>query len=325
MSAGVIDEAVAQAFLTALAPAEILMLSRAQKARRQADTALRNAAEQQVARKRYQASLAERQYNKVDPDNRLVAAELERRWEAALDDLRTAEEALSRQDAAGSAPPPTLSKTIGDKVVALAGRLPLLWADPDTRDADRKALLRCLVEKVVLDRGERDTAMVRIVWRGDEVSELAVKRPVASMTSLERGEEMKRRAMDLSKTTMPDVDRCPPDGRGIAHPKPEPGSSDTLATHRKQANGRRANRVTLASRFWIHRIAELASRLGIPTKWLYVQIRGGRIRLDRQPTGAYLFQDCQTVLQAVRDLRNHTIETIDLRAHQPGYREHPHG
>ncbi|MEF2554547.1 recombinase family protein [Aurantimonas sp. A2-1-M11] len=328
MSAGVVDEAVAQAFLTALAPAEIEMLSRAQKARRQADTALRNAAEQQVARKRYQASLAERQYNKVDPDNRLVAAELERRWEAALDGLRTAEEALSRQDSAGSPPPPALSKTMGDKVVALAGRLPLLWADPATRDADRKALLRCLVEKVVLDRGERDTAMVRIVWRGGEVSELAVRRPVTSIASLERGEEMKRRALDLSKTTMPDIEIAALlTAEGHRSPKnPTRVLPDTVRRIRKQA-GWPARKP--CSR-WRHAsgsigIAELASRLGIPTKWLYVQIRDGRIRLDCQPTGAYLVQDCQTVLQAVRNLRNHEIETIDLRAHQPGYREHPHG
>jgi len=91
--AGPIDRAVGQAFLAALAPAEVDALSRAHRARREAEGALRRAAEQQVERRRYQAALAERQYNKVDPDNRLVAGELERRWEAALVDLRAAEEA----------------------------------------------------------------------------------------------------------------------------------------------------------------------------------------------------------------------------------------
>ena len=49
---------------------------------------------QQVERLRYRAALAERQYDQVDPDNRLVAAELERRWEETLRDLRQAEAAL---------------------------------------------------------------------------------------------------------------------------------------------------------------------------------------------------------------------------------------
>jgi hypothetical protein len=73
------------------------MPCRARKAQRQADEALRRAEEQQVQRLRYQATLAERQFNRVDPDNRLVASELEQRWETALSELRRAEEALARR------------------------------------------------------------------------------------------------------------------------------------------------------------------------------------------------------------------------------------
>ena len=74
LRAAPIDTQVAIAFLEAVAPAEIDALSRARKAQRQADEALR-----QVQRLRYQATLAERQFNRVDPDNRLVASELEQR------------------------------------------------------------------------------------------------------------------------------------------------------------------------------------------------------------------------------------------------------
>ena len=94
MRAARIDKAVADAFLTALAPAELDALSRARRAQLQVDAALRASAERQLERKRYTAALAERQFNRVDPDNRLVAAELERRWEAALTEVRAAEEAL---------------------------------------------------------------------------------------------------------------------------------------------------------------------------------------------------------------------------------------
>jgi hypothetical protein len=55
------------------------------------------------------------------------------------------------------------SKTLHDEVVSLAGRLPQNRADPTTLDAQRKALLRCLIEKVLLDRGEHDVASVRAV------------------------------------------------------------------------------------------------------------------------------------------------------------------
>ena len=69
---------------------------------------------------------------------------------------------------------------------------------------------------------------------------------------------------------------------------------------------------------------ELADRLNIPVNWLYVQIRQKRLLIDRQPTGAYLFQDTPSVLDAVRDLRNHTVNCLDLRICQPYQEGHQH-
>ncbi len=99
-----IDARVVDAFFEAVAPAELDAWEQAQTARHDAAEALDRAEAQQVERLRYQALLAERQFNRVDPDNRLVAAELERRWEVALRDLRQAEETLARRRAASAQP-----------------------------------------------------------------------------------------------------------------------------------------------------------------------------------------------------------------------------
>src|SRR5262249_36987346 len=141
-------------------------LSRARKAQLPADKALRYAEEQQIQRLRYQATLAERQFNRVDPDNRLVAGKLERRWEEAFIELRHAEEALARGAIPASPQPVGVDPRLRAKVVALGERLPQLWADPATRREHRKALLRCLIDKAVMRRSARDQAEVRIVWRG---------------------------------------------------------------------------------------------------------------------------------------------------------------
>ena len=201
--ASTIDAAVGQAFLAAVAPAEIDALGRAHRMRRKAEDAALAAARQQVERKRYQAALAQRQYDKVDPDNRLVAAELERRWEVALTELRGAEATLAQPEAAtvvSAGPNPDLR----GKVVSLAGRLPALWSDPATGDDRRKALLRCLVEKVVLERGTHDVAQLRVVWRGGAVSELSVLRLVTGIDDLTRGAEMRERILELARVEMPD-------------------------------------------------------------------------------------------------------------------------
>ncbi len=82
-----------------------------------------------------------------------------------------------------------MGKALHGKIVSLAGRLPQIWADPTTTDAQRKTLLRCLIDKVVLDRGEHDVASARVVWRGGAATNLEVKMKVNSIAMLTRGIE----------------------------------------------------------------------------------------------------------------------------------------
>lgn len=323
-----VDAAVADAFLTALAPAELDALSRAHRVQNQVDTALRTSAERQIERKRYAAALAERQFNRVDPDNRLVAAELERRWEAALQEVRAAEAALAEQAARRLASPGAIGKELTGKVVALAGRLPRIWADRATTDAQRKALLRCLVEKVVLDRGTRDIALVRIVWRGGAVTDLEVKMRVNSIANLARGDEMRDRLLDLARAGMPD-DEIATVLTGEGHRSPN-RVDEVLPVTVQRIRLAAGIKAAAPRNRWGHdtgtlSATDLATKLGIPVNWLYVQIRQKRLLIDRQPTGAYLFPNSPAVLEAVRDLREHTITSLDLRICQPHQEGHQHG
>ncbi|MET4038056.1 MULTISPECIES: hypothetical protein [unclassified Bradyrhizobium] len=96
-----------------------------------------------------------------------------------------------------------ISKELDNKVISLTGRLPQIWADETISDAHRK-LLRCLIEKVVLDRGEHDLALARIVSRGGAVTELEVRMSVNSVTRLTRGTEMRARLLALARDGVPD-------------------------------------------------------------------------------------------------------------------------
>jgi hypothetical protein len=322
-----IDAAVADAFLTALAPAELDALSRARRVQQQVDTALRTSVERQLERKRYAAALAERQFNHVDPDNRLVAAELERRWEAALQEVRMAEETLVQQASPPAIAQMAVGKALSDKVVSLAGRLPKIWVDKATTDAQRKALLRCLVDKVVLERGEHDVALARIVWRGGAVTDLEVKLKVNCIAKLTRGMEMRDRVLELVRDGVPD-DKIAAVLASEGHRSancPDKVPLVTVQQIRRDAGLKPSaprNRWTHDSRLLT--APELAARLNIPVNWLYVQIRQKRILLDKQPTGAYLFQDAPAVLDAIKDLRNHTISYLDLRICQPHQEGHQH-
>ncbi|MFC5568393.1 hypothetical protein [Rubellimicrobium aerolatum] len=257
-----------RAFLAAIAPAELDALARAHRTQRQADEAVIQAAEQQLERKRHQVALAERQCNRVDPDNRLVAAELERRWEAVWIELKADETALAAWQAAPATAPAALDRSLASKVVALTGRLPVLRADPATGNAQRKTLLRCLIEKVVLDRGSHDVAHVRIVWRDGAVSELAVARPATCLASLARGAEMRVCILELARADHPDDEIAAAltrEGHRLGPRCPDRVLPVTVQGIRLAAGLRTG---TLRTR-WCHapgRLGVTAERMGIPAK-----------------------------------------------------------
>jgi DNA invertase Pin-like site-specific DNA recombinase len=327
MRAARIDKAVADSFLTALAPAELDALSKARRAQLQVDAALRASAERQLERKRYAAALAERQFNRVDPDNRLVAAELERRWEAALNEVRAAEEGLAQQASPQPVAQMGIGKEMQGKIISLAGRLPQIWADPTTTDAHRKALLRCLVDKVVLDRGEHDVASVRIVWRGGAVTKLEVHQRVNAVVKLARGVEMRDRALTLARAGMYD-DQIAAVLTGEGHRSPN-SESEVFPITIQRIRHAAGMQVSQPRTRWTHdadvlTAPELAVKLNVPVNWLYVQIRKGRLLVERQPSGAYLFNDTTAVLDGIESLRTHKIGCLDLRICQPHQEGHQH-
>src|SRR3954454_2647642 len=323
LRAAAIDARVAAAFLEAVAPAEIEAWGHAREAQRQADEAFRRAEQQQVERLRYQAALAERQFDRVDPDNRLVAAELERRWEAALVELRRAEAALAQRAAAvASAEPGTIDPRLRAKVVSLGQRLPGLWADPGVSRAHKKALLRCLIDKVVLRRSARDRAAVRIVWRGGAVSELEVTMPVNALAALSRHAEMEARVLALARDGVDDV--------AIARTLTAEGHHSArhcTAVLPRPARGIRLRHglklVPEPTRWppvpgWLT-VTGVAVRLQVPEKWLRRRLRDGAIRTVREPSGRYLFPDDERTLEELRQLRARMVEQVDL---MPGALQH---
>ena len=283
------------------------------------------------SRKRVKAShrLAERQFNRVDPDNRLVTAELERRWETALKEVRAAEEALARSTSQPAVMPVAVGKTMADNVIRLSGRRPEIWADAGTTDAKRKALLRCLVEKVILDRGEHDIARMRIVWRGRAVTEVEVKMRVGSVTKLSRGVEMRDRVAELARAKMHDDDIA---AMLTSEGHRSPDSPDKVLPITVQRIRLRAGlkSVTEQRTRWRHSpdvlsAQQLAVQLNIPVNWLYVQIRQGRLLIDRHASGAHLFSNTPSVIESVRKLRNHELDKLDLRIIEPHKEGYSHG
>ncbi|MER6548975.1 recombinase family protein [Streptomyces sp. NPDC001250] len=173
--ADAVDEPVARLLLSALSPGQI------ERALAAADEVTvrhgrsHRAAELAVERARFDAQRAERAFNAVEPENRLVARTLESRWEARLAALTEAEAALAQVREARSALPDR------DGLRALAADLPGLWWAATTKDRDRKRLLRTMISDIMLlPETDRTRARIGVRWHTGATDILDIRRPHTS-------------------------------------------------------------------------------------------------------------------------------------------------
>src|SRR5918996_942271 len=182
-----IDQAVSQALLEAVQPAAIdAALAAAEQLEADGAAALAQW-RREVERKRYRAQRAERRYRAVDPENRLVARGLEAEWEQCLRDLAQAEAELARREQQRRRTVPPIDR---QALRALGADLRRVWSAPSTTDRDRKALLRSLLEEVVIavDRA-KFRADLTLRWRGGAITELEVGLPRSNPPTVRTDED----------------------------------------------------------------------------------------------------------------------------------------
>lgn len=176
IAARVVDDLVSRQVLRALEPAALELSLQAQQDIERERRRLQENWKQRLERARYQTERARRQYDAVEPENRLVIRELERRWEQCLVEERTLQEEYERSRVEQ---PFVLSPEDRDRIVALSADIPALWGAPTTTAADRQAIVRFLVERVVISiQGTTEVVDVAIHWTGGFVSRHEILRPV---------------------------------------------------------------------------------------------------------------------------------------------------
>lgn len=170
-----VDEVVSTAFLQAVQPASLEMTLAALQTLEQERQSVDRQWQLRLERARYEVRLAQRQYDAVDPDNRLVARELERRWNAALTDLETLEAEYALVTRTDLAP---IGAGEAEEVRRLAEDLPGLWHAATTTPVDRKRLLRLVVAAVTVtvDPAGRGAEVV-ILWSGGATTQHEVRFP----------------------------------------------------------------------------------------------------------------------------------------------------
>jgi DNA invertase Pin-like site-specific DNA recombinase len=307
-----VDAAVVKAFFQALSPVELDVYARALAAQRQADEQIERARTQQLERLRYQADLAQRQFHHVDPSNRLVAAELESRWEAALRDLKQAEEAYAQQQQ-NPAIPFVLTAELKRTFSAIGQKLPDLWNQPILSQARKKALLRCLIEKVVVHHAARDRLETRIVWRGGETTTFEIPIAVGSLAELSSAPEMERLILELFSRGQSDLEIAQQlTALGHRSPMRTYVLASTVRTirlkHRLFQKRSQSHPRSIAGSLTV---PQLAHALRLSRHWIYDRIHNGCIQVSRDAeTGLYLFPDQPATLERFKQLRAGQLQNL---------------
>ncbi len=302
LDAPTIDAVVVAAFFEAIQPAELAILDEVLDARR-ADQARR--AQQyadQVTRAEYEARLAQRQYMAVDPENRLVASELEHRWELALRALAEAREAAERFARQPSEPP--LDPTLRAQLADLGTHLPELWGSGRLTPEHKKELLRSLIRRIILTRPTMDTVEVKVVWVSGAISTLTVHPSILRARDLAGYSQLVERVLALGAEGYPDQEIA----RRLAAEGFRAPRSKTISK-RLVFKIRRAHQQTALINQFRHQpkveghwtVFGLSRALNIDRNWLYRRIARGTLPATRHaPTGFYLIEDDPTLLEHLR-------------------------
>jgi len=170
-----IDDVLAERLVSAVTPLTIQMALEALTNLEERDQAIAAQWRRRIERARYDADLAERRYEAVDPGNRLIASTLEQRWNDAMQRLLELESELAtfqRQTLRA------ISAEQKRQILQLGRNFPRLWAAPTTTAQDRKRMLRLLIKDVTVAKGD-DPKLLRahIRWQGGATETLDVRLP----------------------------------------------------------------------------------------------------------------------------------------------------
>jgi excisionase family DNA binding protein len=167
-----VDAAISKELLRAVQPMAIEAAMEAERMHTQALNEQQRVMELDLEQARYEAMLAERRYAACDPENRLIAAQLEKNWESAL---RRVEACQSRLDAMGASAQQSIA---APDFTGLAEDLEAAWNAPGVTMRVRQQLVRALITDIVADVDEKGCEIILTIhWQGGQHSQLRIRKP----------------------------------------------------------------------------------------------------------------------------------------------------
>src|SRR5438552_229614 len=291
-----LDAAIAEEVLKALQPAEIELALAALQELESRDRTISRQWQMRLEGAEYEAALAERRYQEVDPSQRLVAGTLERRGNDALlqlEDLKKQAAEFLRQEARVATPEQKA------KVLALARDLPRVWHAPTTEAKDRKRMWRLLIKDITVEKPLQPQKLLsHIRWQGGACSDICVQLPPNIADRVRYPAAVVDRVRHLAQS-LPDgdiADCLNQEGQVSALGKPFPGSMIQWIRYRYQIP-----RATLLRPEELT-VQQVAERFRVSPNVVYYWIDRGVIQARRLNAGSpYWITLNETDEQKLRD------------------------
>jgi DNA invertase Pin-like site-specific DNA recombinase len=192
-----LDSTIAERVVAAVTPLTIELALKALTSLEERDCAIAAQWRRRIERARYDADLAERRYEAVDPHNRLIASTLEQRWNDAAQrvlELETEFANFQRQTLR------TVSAEQKRQILQLANDFPRLWTAPSTEARDRKRMLRLLIKDVTVVKGpERKLLQLKIRWQGGATEVVELQLPANRPDAIRYTATVIDRVRDLAR------------------------------------------------------------------------------------------------------------------------------
>jgi DNA invertase Pin-like site-specific DNA recombinase/methylphosphotriester-DNA--protein-cysteine methyltransferase len=267
LSGRALDRLVGGLILEALAPAAVEASVQLAEDLELERTALHRQWRQRLERTRYEVERARRQYDQVEPENRLVARTLERQWEEALANQVRVQDGYNRFLEEQPLP---LTPLDCARIRRLTEDIPRLWRAATTTPADRQAIARLLLDRVVVTvEGDSERVSVICHWGGGTCTGHELQRPVQRLRQLSYFEALKERLGAL-------------DDAGL--------TADEIATRLNAEGWRPAKRCESFNAMMVH---ALLHRLGVPRQ----ARRAVTLRVVRQDPAELTFRELARVLE----------------------------
>lgn len=305
----VIDERISQLVLLALQPSSLEVSLRVAQDIQAERARLESTWQKQLERAQYEVDRALRQYNTVEPENRLVARTMEKQLEQRLSGKKALEQEYAR---VLSKQPSVLSEAEREAIQLLATDIPSLWDAATTTVTDRQQIIRQLVEKIVITvQGHSEKVDLQVHWVGGQQTKTGVIRPVARLQQLSYYPALIERVLSLhqqGKTADQIADQLNDEGWRPAKRRLtwNEGMVKDLCPSLRSPSGATAEEASREQPQTYWTLSELARELDMPEVTLYSWLRRGWIhgRQQDDPHGRWVVDADLVELSRLRALRN---------------------